>query len=51
MPNVFLALARRPAEWWAFFANHDALMTPETVGRESGLTKGDREMIGYSGRP
>ena len=45
MPNVFLALARRPAEWWAFFANHDALMTPETVGRESGLTKGDREMI------
>ncbi len=45
VPNVFLALARRPAEWRAFFAYHDALMTPETVGRESGLTKGEREMI------
>ena len=45
VPNVFLALARRPAEWRAFFAYHDALMMPETVGRESGLTKGEREMI------
>jgi uncharacterized peroxidase-related enzyme len=45
VPNVFLALARRPAEWRAFFAYHDALMLPESVGRESGLTKGDREMI------
>jgi uncharacterized peroxidase-related enzyme len=45
VPNVFLALARRPAEWRAFFAYHDALMAPETVGRDSGLTKGDREMI------
>jgi uncharacterized peroxidase-related enzyme len=45
VPNVFLALARRPAEWRAFFAYHDALMTPETTGRESGLTKGEREMI------
>lgn len=45
IPNVFLAFARRPAEWRAFFAYHDALMTPETTGRESGLTKGDREMI------
>lgn len=45
IPNVFLALARRPAEWRAFFAYHDALMMPETAGRESGLTKGDREMI------
>jgi uncharacterized peroxidase-related enzyme len=45
VPHVFLALARRPAEWRAFFAYHDALMTPETVGRESGLTKGEREMI------
>ncbi len=45
VPNVFLALARRPAEWRAFFAYHDALMLPETVGRTSGLTKGDREMI------
>ncbi len=45
IPNVFLGFARRPAEWRAFFAYHDALMTPETVGRESGLTKGEREMI------
>ena len=45
VPNVFLALARRPAEWRAFFAYHDALMVPESVGRTSQLTKGDREMI------
>jgi uncharacterized peroxidase-related enzyme len=45
IPNVFLAFARRPAEWRAFFAYHDALMTPETAGRTSNLTKGDREMI------
>ena len=41
VPNVFLALARRPAEWRAFFAYHDALMLRE----ESSLTKGEREMI------
>ena len=41
IPNVFLAFARRPAEWRAFFAYHDALMLRE----ESHLTKGDREMI------
>ncbi|MFM8757052.1 MAG: peroxidase-related enzyme [Limnohabitans sp.] len=45
VPHVFLALARRPAEWRAFFAYHDALMVPESVGRTSNLTKGDREMI------
>jgi uncharacterized peroxidase-related enzyme len=45
VPNVFLALARRPAEWRAFFTYHDALMEPESVGRASSLTKGDREMI------
>jgi len=45
VPNVFLAFARRPAEWRAFFAYHDALMVPESVGRSSNLTKGDREMI------
>ena len=45
IPNVFLAFARRPAEWRAFFAYHDALMTPEADGRTSGLTKGEREMI------
>jgi uncharacterized peroxidase-related enzyme len=41
VPNVFLGLARRPAEWRAFFAYHDALMLKE----EGSLTKGDREMI------
>ena len=38
---MFLALARRPAEWRAFFAYHDALMLKE----EGSLTKGEREMI------
>ncbi len=41
IPNVFLAFARRPAEWHAFFAYHDALMLKE----EGSLTKGEREMI------
>ena len=41
VPNIFLALARRPAEWRAFFAYHDALMDKETPG----LTKADRELI------
>ena len=41
VPNVFLALARRPAEWRAFFSYHDALMLKD----DSGLSKGDREMI------
>lgn len=45
VPNVFLGFARRPAEWRAFFAYHDALMDPESVGRSSHLSKGDREMI------
>ena len=40
VPNVFLALAYRPAEWRAFFAYHDALME-----KEGGLTKAEREMI------
>jgi uncharacterized peroxidase-related enzyme len=41
VPNVFLGLARRPAEWRAFFAYPDALMLKE----EGSLTKGEREMI------
>ena len=46
IPNVFLALARRPAEWRAFFAYHDALMVKEESGNPTGsLTKGEREMI------
>jgi uncharacterized peroxidase-related enzyme len=40
VPNVFLALAKRPDEFRAFFAYHDALIL-----RESGLTKADKEMI------
>ena len=46
VPNVFLALARRPAEWRAFFAYHDALMLKEASGNSNGsLTKGEREMV------
>ena len=41
VPNVFLVLSRRPAEFRAFFAYHDALMIKET----GSLTKADREMI------
>ena len=41
IPNVFLGFARRPLEWRAFFAYHDALM----LKQDSGLSKGDREMI------
>ncbi len=40
VPNVFLTLANRPDEFRAFFSYHDALME-----KESGLTKGEREMI------
>jgi uncharacterized peroxidase-related enzyme len=40
VPNVFLAFAHRPDEFRAFFAYHDALLL-----RNSGLTKGDKEMI------
>src|SRR5271169_6792468 len=40
VPNVFLTLARRPDEFRAFFAYHDALMD-----KEGGLTKAEREMI------
>ena len=46
VPNVFLALARRPHEWRAFFAYHDALMLKEEGSNPAGtLTKGEREMI------
>jgi uncharacterized peroxidase-related enzyme len=40
VPNVFLALAHRPAEMRAFLAYHDALLL-----KYGGLTKGEREMI------
>ena len=46
VPNVFLTLARRPAEWRAFFAYHDAIMLKEEGSNPKGsLTKGEREMI------
>src|ERR1051325_2968230 len=41
VPNVFLALAHRPAEFRAFMAYHDALLVKET----GSLSKGEREMI------
>jgi uncharacterized peroxidase-related enzyme len=40
VPNVFLALARRPDEFRAFFAYHDALME-----KPGALSKAEREMI------
>jgi uncharacterized peroxidase-related enzyme len=42
VPNVYLMLARRPAEFRAFFAYHDAV-----IGDRDGstLTKADREMV------
>jgi uncharacterized peroxidase-related enzyme len=40
IPNVFLVYARRPAEFRAFFAYHDALMD-----KDEGLTRAEREMI------
>ncbi len=41
VPNVFLALARRPDEARAFLAYHDALMERDTPA----LPKADRELI------
>jgi uncharacterized peroxidase-related enzyme len=41
LPNIFGALAWRPAEASAFFALHDALVDKETPG----LTKADRELV------
>lgn len=40
VPNVFRALARRPAELRAFMDYHDALME-----RSDGLSKAERELI------
>ncbi len=41
VPNVFLMLAHRPAEFRAFFAYHDALMERES----DTLTQAEKEMI------
>src|SRR5476651_1247205 len=40
VPNVFVTLAHRPAEFRAFFDYHDALLL-----KDGGLTKAEREMI------
>ncbi|PCI87579.1 MAG: alkylhydroperoxidase [Hyphomicrobiales bacterium] len=40
IPNVFLVLARRPDEFRAFFAYHNALME-----KDGNLSKAEREMI------
>jgi uncharacterized peroxidase-related enzyme len=40
IPNVFLMLAHRPAEFRAFMAYHDTLMD-----KAEGITKAEREMI------
>ncbi|MEM8811157.1 MAG: peroxidase-related enzyme [Pseudomonadota bacterium] len=40
VPNIFLILARRPDEFRAFIAYHDALME-----KDEGFTKAEREMI------
>lgn len=40
IPNVFITLAHRPAEFRAFFDYHDALLL-----KDGGLSKAEREMI------
>ena len=40
IPNVFITLAHRPAEFRAFFVYHDALLL-----KDGGLSKAEREMI------
>ncbi|KAL8202873.1 UNVERIFIED_CONTAM: hypothetical protein K2H54_028312 [Gekko kuhli] len=41
LPNVFKAMAHRPAEFRAFFAYYNAIMNKET----GNLTKADKELI------
>ncbi len=41
VPEVFLMFGRRPAEWRAFFAYHDALMEREG----SNMSKAEKEMV------
>ena len=40
VPNIFLALGRRPAELRAFLDHHDALMNSD-----AGLSKAERELV------
>jgi uncharacterized peroxidase-related enzyme len=42
VPNIFRALARRPAELRAFLDYHDALMNPPAA---DGLSKAERELV------
>ena len=45
VPNIFRALARRPAELRAFLDYHDALMDPPAQGSGAGLSKAERELV------
>ena len=47
VPNIFRALARRPAELRAFLDYHDALMDPPAQAGTSGggLSKAERELV------
>ncbi len=45
VPNVFRALARRPAELRAFLDYHDALMDPPENPGNGGLSKAERELV------
>jgi uncharacterized peroxidase-related enzyme len=52
VPNIFRALARRPAELRAFLDYHDALMNPEICSHgqgdgsaAGGLSKAERELV------
>lgn len=45
VPNIFRALAHRPAELRAFLDYHDALMDPPARDSASGLSKAERELV------
>ena len=45
VPNVFRALARRPAELRAFLDYHDALMERPVAPDGTGLSKAERELV------
>ncbi|MDN5931312.1 MAG: peroxidase-related enzyme [Pseudonocardia sp.] len=45
VPNVFRALARRPAELRAFMDYHDALMESAGDEERGGLSKAERELV------
>lgn len=45
VPNIFRALARRPAELRAFLDYHEALMEPPARPDGGGLSKAERELV------